>query len=265
MPNLLKTIISKFKPKVINVGEINPKAKESRRWFKVNNKEIKVAKRDGTSKYYTIFLDSKRKEILQLSTLGKELIKYPEIINFVKENIWINNSKRTNHFENKRIDIKLNYLSAEGRNHFETLKLEIYLKEKNQKHDFFLKTVDRSFLPNNEFATNQAFQKYGLNTIAPHFAYTDLIRDKGIIAYDYTDLHTLSYSRKHKMINTKDYNAIMEKVQELYKYRLPLSTIQKNGIGDFSRPSNIFIERENGKINVYFTDLLMGFALPYYY
>jgi hypothetical protein len=140
--------------------------------------------------------------------------------------------------------------------------MNLFLKKENISKDYFLKMVEApmsSFLANNEFIANQAFQKYGINTIKPHLAFTDNLSRKSIIAYDFTGLKTMGEAYLDKKITTKELKSIQNKIHKLTELNfLPVSVGNKRGIGDFEKLSNIFVKRVDGKIDVYFTDLLIS-------
>lgn len=259
--NIFKKAIQIVKPKgiTVNTGKINVKAKETRRWFKTNNKEIKVVKRNGKTNNYTVFLNKNKTKILQLSAFGKEITKHPEIITFIENNIFENKKKGGDKFENNKLNLFLKNINREhAYNSNQWLNLIIEFKEKNENRNLFIKIAEnKKYLANNEFIANNAFEKYGINVLKPHFAYTDLAKKRSVIAYDFTNMNTLYFYKKKGLLTTLEIKEIYKKIKKLEKHRLPLTSDKKKGIADYNNETNIFVKKNNEKIDLYFSDLII--------
>lgn len=196
--------------------------------------------------------------------------KYPEIVNFLKvifEKKFSSNShksiffkdRRNIFFENRRVRISLERRSSPTNVHNDfILKMNIFFKDINQTKEFFIKVNTGDVNAEKEFLANKLFQKFGINTIKPHFAFSDKVSKKSIIVYDFTNLKTVDNALSLKIITREEYNEIYKKIRNLYKYKkIPLEDYDKKGVGDFDNAYNIFVKKENNKIDVYFTDLYL--------
>jgi len=258
---LFKKII---RPKVeVNLGKISSDVVLKRKRILKNENQFRVTKINGKTQYYSIDFGKSKSKTLHLSLFGKKLFKkYPEVIDFINKNVFNSKTIKNYSLNTDKLNISLARFKKSGYNNKYLLKMNLFLKKEGVSKNYFLKMVEApmsGFLANNEFIANQAFQKYGINTIKPHIAFTDNVSKKSIIAYDFTGLKTMGDAYLDKEITTKELKLIEKKIDSLSEYKfLPISVGNKRGIGDFERMSNVFVKRVDGKIEVYFTDLLIG-------
>jgi hypothetical protein len=259
MVGLFKNIFSRKKP-VVSIGEINPKPKVKRKVVNVSEKQLRVTKVNGKTQFYSVRLNEH--EHLHLSVLGKKFVKeHPEMVKFISENL-NNNFKKLN-FENKSLKLKLKkIISKDGLNNEKLLKIDLFLKETKEEKSFFLKVAGKDFLSKNEFLANQAFQKYGINTIKPHFSFTNTSTRKSIIVYDFSNLKTVKELLSENKLTSLELVEINKKISSIYNSKA-LSTYvhdyNKKNIFDFTDFKNIFVKRnKEGVIELYFTDLAIS-------
>ena len=257
------------KPIKVIFGKVNLKPTEKVKTQVINNNKLGITKLNNKTHYYTKqFVEENVAPNgvpyaynLHLSVSAKQVIKkYPELINFLKEHLITKFTDKQASFENN--SIKLNLLPfkpGSGSNHSIVYSLDVVYKKENITQKYFVKISSGNFSTDQEFIANKIFEKFGINTIKPHFAYSDN-SSREFIIYDFTNLHSLEYAEKHKIITSSEFNSIIKKVDKLYKYKkeIGLGDYKTKGIGDYDRPSNIYVERINNKINIYFSDLLIG-------
>ena len=265
MFKLFKKIVS---PKLeVNLGKIDLNSKLKIKKYKKNNSnEIHLNKVNSKIKYYTKLFGKNNSEILNLSPIAKRKIKeFPQIISFIKKSIFSTKSLKiysTNNFffENKKLKINLTeMLGLKGHHHKNIFKLNVFYKKGAFSENYFIKISKGNFLANEEFTSNQRFQRFGINTIKPHFAYTNTKLKSSIIVYDFTNMYTLSTAVKDKLVTNKEFRQILNKVNELYTHsdELGLADYFKKGIDDFKNDNNIFVKKIDGEIKLFFTDLML--------
>lgn len=255
----------------INLGNINLNPLEKKRRFVLQDKKLRVVKVNEKDTFYKINLDKSNLKVLNLSSFGRETVKkYPEVVSFLrkvfnkkfsrvvyKDNFF--KERKNTFFENRKVKINLQRLSsATNINNDFILKMKIVFKDINQTKQFFVKVNTGYLNAEKEFLANQLFQKFGINTIKPHFAYTDKTSKKSIIVYDFTNLKTVGDAFSLKIITGEEYRDVYKKIEKLYDYKkIPLATYNRKGVGDFNNAYNIFVRKENNKVDVYFTDLFI--------
>jgi hypothetical protein len=248
----------KKKPE-INIGKIDPNFKVKRKVVNKDEKQLRVSKVNSKTQFYSVKLN--KSEILHLSVLGKKLIKkYPELLKFISKNISF--ESKYSKYSTKTFNLEIRKLkNSDGYNNLKILKLDLFLKDKMETKSFFLKVTQEDYLANNEFLANQVFQKYGINTIKPHFAFTNISKRESVIVYDFTNLNNLKKDLYSGKISEKEIIEIKNKINFIKNHdKLPTSPdYYKKSIGDFENYSNIFYQRnKNGNLDIYFTDLLVG-------
>jgi hypothetical protein len=263
----------KKRPKVL-LGKINLKPNERVRTKDLVDSKLVVTKADGRTQYYSKYFGSKGpindRPVLHLSVTVKNIIKrYPDIVKFIEKNLINRITNKAINFENSFVKINLSPFSvSEGVNHDSVYRLNMYSKKDKTSRKYFVKTSkEKRFPSSNEFVANKIFEKFGINTIKPHIAYFNPELKSNFIIYDFTNLHSLSWSRSHGKITPSEYKSVLIKVKKLLKYskEIGIGNFKVEGVGDFSRPSNIFVKKAtDNKIHIYFTDLLIGLRVSYY-
>lgn len=259
MVGFFKRLFSKEKP-VVSMGEINFKSKVKRKVVNVSEKQLRVTKVNGNTQFYSVRLNEHLH--LHLSVLGKKFVKKnPEVIKFISENL--NNDFKTLKYKDNNFSMQLKKISSKtGLNNDKLLKIDISFKNTNESKSFFLKVSGIDFLAKNEFLANQAFQKTGINTIKPHFAFTNTKTRKSVIVYDFSELKTLHELVKKRKISSSEVKEIRSKIDSIYNGKL-LPTYKhdykKKDIFDFTSYKNIFVKRnKEGILEIYFTDLAIS-------
>ncbi|NCP72133.1 hypothetical protein GW835_01945 [archaeon] len=264
MVGFFKRLFSNKKP-VVSIGNINPNFKVKRRVVNQGEKQLKVLKINSKTQFYSVKLN--KSEVMHLSVLGKKLIKeYPELVKLISKGIF-QTSKHSIH-NTKKFSLEIRPIKENNSfNNLKLLKLNLFLKDKGEKKSFFLKVTQEDYLANNEFLANQVFQKFGVNTIKPHFAFTNLSKRESVIVYDFTGLKNLQKDFNQKLLTKTELIEINNKIKLIQEHKkIPTKPdFNQKRIGDFENFSNIFYKRnKDGKIELYFTDLLLGVKSRFY-
>ncbi len=259
MVGFFKRLFSNKKP-VVSMGNINPKPKVKRKVVNVSEKQLRVTKVNGKTQFYSVRLNEH--EQLHLSVLGKKFVKEnPEVVKFISESI--NNNFKNLKYKDNNLSIQLKKInSTAGLNTEKLLKIDLTFKNTNESKSFFLKVAKADFLAKNEFLANQAFQRFGINTIKPHFAFTNTKARKSVIVYDFSGLKTLQELVNKKRITSSEIKEIKSKIDSIYNEKI-LPTYKddynKKNIFDFDNNRNIFVKRnKEGVLEIYFTDLAIS-------
>jgi len=258
LPKITPTVKNSKKPKEIkiDIGNYNPKPKVKRKIVKLKDKEIRVIKANDKTLSYRIRFGENKSKILQLSPKGRTLIKkYPELIDFISKHFFNHSQAKDYFLNNSKLDLKLSLIYKNGLNHKKLLKLDVYFKKEKKNHVYFFKESE-NILANKEFMANQVFQKFGIKTIKPHFAFTDLVKRENVICYDFSNLRTFNEAIESDYITNKERDEINKKINNIKSFlELPVRKYPKKGIIDYTNVTNIFVKKVNGKIELYFTDL----------
>jgi len=264
MVGLFKKLFSNKKP-VVSIGKINPKPKVKRKVVNVSEKQLRVTKVNGKTQFYSVRLNEH--EQLHLSVLGKKFVKEnPEVVKLISKEITQISKKTTYNAERFSLEVRPIEESL-GFNNLKLLKLDLFLKDKGERKSFFLKVTQEDYLANNEFLANQVFQKFGINTIKPHFAFTNLSKRESVIVYDFTSFRNLEKDINKKLLTKTELIEINKKIKLIQEHKkIPTKPdFNQKRIGDFENFSNIFYKRnKDGNLELYFTDLLLGVKSRFY-
>lgn len=252
----------------ITLGKLTFDTVNRAKVLKKSDNLIKVAKYNNKTQFYSI--NYKNGSKLNLSVKGKSFLKkFPELHDFLM-NAFFENGKLKDKPKNKNLILKKHVIenktnknyafhlkdihSMYGRSHQNLCKLNIKDISNKKNYNFFIKIYDFA-QAHNEFIANQGFQKFGLNTIKPHYAYTN--SRNSIIVYDFTNMLTVREAYNKKIISYDKYDEIEKKLFALHKHNLSIKQDNKflNKIQDYQNTSNVFIRTVNGKAKLYFTDL----------
>lgn len=248
----------------VNIGKIKPNPVTSKKSVLRNDKRLKVVKLNGKTQYYSCEIGREKinntifKKILEMSVSGRKFVKeHPEVVNFLKEILY--RKSNSSFFENKNIRLNLKKLNPSSGNIYENIfKMNIFLKDANKSNSYFVK-ISNHYTSNTEFIANQYFQKHGINTIKPHFSFSDQLKGRNIIVYDFTSMMTLRDSVANKKITEKQFLDIKKKISSLNDVKnIKIGTSRNRGVMDYMNLGNIFIKKNKDKIDVYFTDLFIG-------
>lgn len=246
--------------------------------------QAKIVKLNGKTQFYSLnFKDGSK---IDFSAKGRTFLKnYPEIHDFLKD-IFFEGPELTPRYDTKDISKNIKVINQKnkknfmldlekivhnhGFNHQGVYKFTVKDFINNKSHNFFIKISLGRYLGHKEFIANQAFQKYGINTIKPHYAYTNQKLARSMIVYDFTNMMTVNEAYARNKISIDELYKIMEKISDFQKQNLPVikkftydkkgfkkEQYGKKGIGDYARLTNIFMTKTNGKIQLFFTDLLI--------
>ncbi|MDD3178539.1 MAG: hypothetical protein PHR26_03400 [Candidatus ainarchaeum sp.] len=138
-------------------------------------------------------IDEKQGIKINLSKEAKQILKeYPDIYKFIKKELISRITEKEIISENKKLKINLKpYYIAHGSLHSGLYKMSILFKDKNSLKRYFVKIlrneVNNTYIYN-EFLASKVFEKFGIQTIKPHFSFNSNIYNNNIIIYDFSNL-----------------------------------------------------------------------------
>ena len=254
----------KFRRKV-NIGKVNLKPNISKKTLKgKEGSKLKVVKKDNKVLFYQK-IDEKNGIKINLSREAKQILKeYPDIYKFIKKELISRIIEKEIIYENNKLKINLKpYYTAHGSLHSGLYKMNILFKDKKSLKKYFVKLLrnetNNTYI-HNEFLASKVFEKFGLQTIRPHFSFNSKTHNNNIIIYDFSNFHTLSDLTFKKNLSRKIQNKIIKEIENIEKYSKEIGLhTSKNieGIDDYLNPANIFVDIKKDKYEVYFTDLLL--------
>ena len=190
----------------------------------------------------------------------KIIKKNPELINFLKYHIfnkldWQEILETEN---SKFIITDFTYPHKKvGVGHDKAYDLTYFDKINNLKHRFFIKRGSLTFLKDREDRAHAQFrgikilEAAGFNILKPYFGIVDFQQGISVIAFEYTNLLTLSRAIDN-LITKSEYSKIRAVLNKVDR-----RTYNKYRIQDIYNDDNIFVERiKDNKIKCYITDIM---------